>query len=769
MLRIWNSFRHPMPRNTAEYRAAPWPLPKTLHVPALDRSVHVAVALAVVYLTFYAFRHGADQSGHYPPWFLYASLTLFAVVAGWVAVDTFRGTSGVVRLGSFRALVILTIIVGAVSIPVASGLESVRGMPWQIDLMGVSSCVAAMAFGVRLGLAAVTIIWTEFFFLRVPHGVFQAFAETAALLAGGVFCATVLLVIQRDAELVAHIDTDAERLQDAREQMRQRHAAHQWWNSLVHDTVLGALLLAGRSDDHHGSSRQAARDLAREALHELRGLHPHAGEGRAQEVLEAHARTLGLWATGTVRESDAYSPARSEILLAAKEAITNVARHAGTSRVAISGDLSADATHLRVSDDGHGFDTTTPSSRLGVRQSIERRMQVVGGTALIESVPRVGTTVYLSWTPGDDETQHSAGWPHQHESILRPVLLLYGALQGVLGFVADHAVNDALTVVGALVMTVMLVVVLLPQVPDRWALTIAGVLPLLVTLLTINVEPMQVNDFRCWFIGGSFPILIGLVMRRQRAPAIVASVAATLGFLTAAHVFGVAPLIVAVNVSVFLPVVTAAAVALSLSLDGSARHIAAMNQRRAATRTSMARMRARELERQSRRQVLEDRLGPLLHRIASDVILEDADRAEALRAEAEIRDLLTARPLLDDAMRAVVRSARERGAIVTLTTESGATADGVHAAISQVLTLCAGACGLRSTLTARLTETAASGRCTIAVAGLAAPLQVISRANFPAHIDVEVSLDDDSALATLQWSTAPSPGADATATATAHE
>ncbi|HEY6800825.1 MAG TPA: ATP-binding protein, partial [Agromyces sp.] len=56
---------------------------------------------------------------------------------------------------------------------------------------------------------------------------------------------------------------------------------------------------------------------------------------------------------------------------------------------------------IEVADNGAGFvRAEVPIERLGLRVSIEERMQNAGGTAEIETSPGHGTTVTVSWPAG---------------------------------------------------------------------------------------------------------------------------------------------------------------------------------------------------------------------------------------------------------------------------------------------------------------------------------------------------------------------------------
>jgi signal transduction histidine kinase len=95
-------------------------------------------------------------------------------------------------------------------------------------------------------------------------------------------------------------------------------------------------------------------------------------------------------------------PARdAEVLRIAQEAIANALRHAGAEHVGIvlraRPDGEGGGLVLEVSDDGTGFDPSSPelrSRRLGLT-SMEERAARLGGMLAIRSAPGAGTTVRL--------------------------------------------------------------------------------------------------------------------------------------------------------------------------------------------------------------------------------------------------------------------------------------------------------------------------------------------------------------------------------------
>ena len=85
---------------------------------------------------------------------------------------------------------------------------------------------------------------------------------------------------------------------------------------------------------------------------------------------------------------------RRHVLLVAKEAITNIARHANASSVKISLEIERRYLHLAVRDDGRGFVSDASYEGQGLR-SLERRAAELNAQLRIESAPGRGTLVAL--------------------------------------------------------------------------------------------------------------------------------------------------------------------------------------------------------------------------------------------------------------------------------------------------------------------------------------------------------------------------------------
>ncbi len=188
-------------------------------------------------------------------------------------------------------------------------------------------------------------------------------------------------------------DLDEERSTRIREDERARVSAH------LHDSVLQSLVLIQRSDNPR---RMAS--LARRQERELRAwLYGDVPTGdpttlhAAIEVLTTELEADHDTRIEAVIVGDQPLDDASRALIAAlREATVNAARHADVDRIDVF--VEADDTELTgyVRDTGIGFDPAiVPADRHGINDSIIGRVERVGGTAVVESRPGVGTEVEI--------------------------------------------------------------------------------------------------------------------------------------------------------------------------------------------------------------------------------------------------------------------------------------------------------------------------------------------------------------------------------------
>jgi signal transduction histidine kinase len=86
-----------------------------------------------------------------------------------------------------------------------------------------------------------------------------------------------------------------------------------------------------------------------------------------------------------------------ELGLAVQQCLVNVVRHAGIVSAEVVIDSDSDSVSVMVKDAGRGFtESESGSDRLGLRQSVRRRIEQLGGSVAIWSRPGAGTSVLLT-------------------------------------------------------------------------------------------------------------------------------------------------------------------------------------------------------------------------------------------------------------------------------------------------------------------------------------------------------------------------------------
>jgi signal transduction histidine kinase len=236
-----------------------------------------------------------------------------------------------------------------------------------------------------LGVALLTIAA----FVLVSAG--GDFDHSGPLLTPAAFVGGLLLVVGPWLWRTA-LERDAEQRARIRSEERAELAAR------VHDSVLQTLALIQKEA---GDAKRTAA-LARRQERELRGwLFGSYGEGSfvaaieeaAAEVEELHGVLVEVVSAGNTSLDDDLRA----LVLAAREAMVNAAKFAGTEEVSVYGEVGADEVSVFVRDRGVGFDrTAVDSERRGLSDSIEARMTRHGGTATITSTPGEGTEVELT-------------------------------------------------------------------------------------------------------------------------------------------------------------------------------------------------------------------------------------------------------------------------------------------------------------------------------------------------------------------------------------
>ncbi|MDX6397847.1 MAG: hypothetical protein QOJ43_1255, partial [Gaiellaceae bacterium] len=282
-------------------------------------------------------------------------------------------------------------LLGYVALAIA-GAIALRGfgfsdsLIWPAALCGAGVLLARGRRGAPvvagLSLVALGVIW----FVdqnATASGHDAAFQSSAVAIA-------LLLVLGPWAWRLA-AERDTERTERIRSQERSEMAAR------VHDSVLQTLALVQRE----AADPRRVASLARRQERELRSwLYPDAREdgaglaaamdAAAAEVEQLHGVPVELVRTGDVPLDERVE----SLVLAAREAMANAARHSGAEQVSVFVDVGDDDIAVYVRDRGSGFDTETVAERKhGLAESIRGRMARVGGSADVTSTLGEGTEV----------------------------------------------------------------------------------------------------------------------------------------------------------------------------------------------------------------------------------------------------------------------------------------------------------------------------------------------------------------------------------------
>jgi two-component system, NarL family, sensor kinase len=302
--------------------------------------------------------------------------------------------------------------------------STMNGVIEGVDERGVAVLVAFRRSGATNWTTTVTV---PLAIVEAPvRGVMWQMAGPTALLllAGGLAALFTARQVERPLQSLSHLVTKAEsevaqlsaQLLALQEEERQRIARELHDSTAQHIVAanLGLMRLTGeiRQNPTALTAIEEIGDLLDKALLELRVftylLHPPnlADEGlqaTLREFIEGFADRTGLQAQVRMvnKTDDAPPDIQRSILRVVQEALANVHRHAGASRVHVSAKLVRDRLVVRVRDDGRGLPPASGTAgglRMGVGiPGMHARLRQFGGDLKIRSGPQ-GTSL-LAYVP----------------------------------------------------------------------------------------------------------------------------------------------------------------------------------------------------------------------------------------------------------------------------------------------------------------------------------------------------------------------------------
>lgn len=390
-------------------RADP-PGPERFTEARVERIIRLVVGLGCAVLGAQSFLNALGSAQEDAGWHLVLMIVAFVPLAIMILAlfaDLWaRAASGVCAV---------TLVVVFACWPLATrGIASPpHEQPWIWYLINVACAAAVVAFSVTLQIVWAAVVpllyavvrWTQVGTARDQIVSVALDGAFAMILAGLIIAlAWLLRSMGRSVDRARGVAVEsyaAAAAADAAETERIAVAA------LMHNSVLAALIAAERATTPREEALAVA--MAREALTRLANAEQDAREGSdetlsaaslAEEIERAAAETgLRLAVEAHVSNDAPAVPGRvaRAVVLAASQALTNAAQHAGGSGVTVT--LAADArgVAVRIADAGSGFDPAEVAhDRLGIRGSIVARMAAAGGRGRVQTGAS-GTVVLLDW------------------------------------------------------------------------------------------------------------------------------------------------------------------------------------------------------------------------------------------------------------------------------------------------------------------------------------------------------------------------------------
>ena len=281
----------------------------------------------------------------------------------------------------------------------------------------VPAWYAPAALSVPLALASPAAYWVGAEQLMSTNGRTMTAAAILLVMVAGVHVFGRRQLDSRAAAADAALD-EADRAASEQYVILSRNIEQREHERLLHDTVLNtltALARAGRDDVAEAVDR-CRQDVAliESVLSDPDELDadPERPDGdlvSGVQAVAAEMRARGLRVHLDIDGRDAPAvpvPVATAISNAVREALSNVAAHAGTGEAWVEvgpvvPDANAEAAgglQVIVRDRGAGFDPArVDPTRLGLRRSIAERMADCSGDASIWSAPGQGTAVCMSW------------------------------------------------------------------------------------------------------------------------------------------------------------------------------------------------------------------------------------------------------------------------------------------------------------------------------------------------------------------------------------
>lgn len=279
---------------------------------------------------------------------------------------------------------------------------------WMLAIAGLNAFGAYKPLPASIAVVALHLAW--FLLLQLPvyggRDIFIAAQDTMlafffSTLLGALLVALRQQAFRLDRVIAARIAASIRTATVQAEELERDRL-----NALVHDSVLTTLLLAANAKSQ--AEVESASNLAKSALDRIAEARepertPDVSVSTFFEALAGSAQSIApdIEVVKTVFSEFTIPGEVAESMLEATiQSVTNSVQHAGSAvgRRLLRLGARGSSIKILVEDDGRGFrESRVPRSRLGIRLSVRRRIESVGGSVKINSAPGHGCTVVILW------------------------------------------------------------------------------------------------------------------------------------------------------------------------------------------------------------------------------------------------------------------------------------------------------------------------------------------------------------------------------------
>ena len=316
------------------------------------------------------------------------------LVTGWTGATLWAAGSANQMRTRWFPIVDLAIALGVGAASTVAGATDLFHGGYPMSTLGVT----AYRFGLRGAVAAAVALGAEQVVVHVvdERGVVPAAGSITfvvfAILLGWGFDA-----LRRQERRRLAVQAELEQAHD--QQIRHEERIH--LANRLHDSVLQTLIALRRDADDPAQvrylSRRQERDLRR-TISEYRSSHDPSARAAIEAACDGVEDTYRIEVDAVVRGDALLEPAHQTVVEAAREALTNAAKHSGADRVDLYAEIHANRIAVFVRDRGVGFDTSEAGHHGGLAHSIHDRVAAVGGSTRVAAAPDGGTEVQLRWS-----------------------------------------------------------------------------------------------------------------------------------------------------------------------------------------------------------------------------------------------------------------------------------------------------------------------------------------------------------------------------------